>query len=58
VLPTEEVETEANQDNSNAMEANRLNIQIGDTVLTATLVENFSVDALKEALSEGPITVH
>ncbi len=40
------------------IEANRLNITIGDTVLTATLVENSSVDALKEALLEGPITVN
>ena len=40
------------------MEANRLNIQIGDTVLTATLVENSSVEALKEALSEAPISVN
>jgi hypothetical protein len=39
------------------MEANSMNIKIGDTVLTVTLVENSSVDALKEALSEGPITV-
>jgi hypothetical protein len=57
VPSTEEVETEPNQDNSNAMEASSMNIQIGDHVLTATLVENSSVDALKEALSEGPITV-
>ena len=35
-----------------------MNIKIGDNVLTATLVENSSVDALKEALSEGPITVN
>ena len=35
-----------------------MNIQIGDHVLTATLVENSSVDALKQALSEGPITVN
>jgi hypothetical protein len=55
---TEEVETEPNQDNADVMEANRLNIEIGDHVLTATLVENSSVDALKEALSEGPITVN
>ena len=34
-----------------------MNIVIGDTVLTATLVENSSVDALKEALSAGSITV-
>ena len=58
VPPTEEVETDTNQDNSNVMEANSMNINIGDHVLTATLVENSSVDALKEALSEGPITVN
>jgi hypothetical protein len=57
VSPTEEVDTEPNQDNPNAMEVNRMNIEIGDSVLTATLVENSSVEALKEALSEGPITV-
>ena len=39
------------------MEANGVNITIGDTVLTAALVENSSVDALKEMLSEGPITL-
>jgi hypothetical protein len=57
VPPTEEVETDTNQDNSNVMKANSMNITIGDNALTATLVENSSVDALKEALSEGPITV-
>ena len=35
-----------------------MNITIGDNVLVATLVESSSVDALKKALSEGPITVH
>ena len=35
-----------------------MNIKIGDTVLTATLVQNSSVDALKEALSKSPITVN
>ncbi len=35
-----------------------MNIQIGDRVLTATLVENSSVEALKEALAEGPITIN
>jgi hypothetical protein len=58
VPPTEEVETDTNQDTSNVLEANSMNIQIGDNVLTATLVDNSSVDALKEALSEGPITVN
>ncbi|MDX1416966.1 MAG: cyclophilin-like fold protein [Candidatus Promineifilaceae bacterium] len=35
-----------------------MNITIGDNVLTASLVENSSVDALKEVLSEGPITIN
>ena len=55
---TEVVETDPNPDNSNGMEANSMNIQIGDTVLTATLAENSSANALKEALSAGPITVN
>jgi hypothetical protein len=56
-VPPTEVEADTDQDSSNVMEANSMNIEIGDTVLAATLVENSSVDALKEALSEGPITV-
>ena len=35
-----------------------MRIRIGVHVLAATLVENSSVDALKEALSEGPLTVN
>jgi len=58
VPATEAVETGPNPDNSNMIEVNRMNIKIGDKVLTATLAENSSVDALKEALSEGPITVN
>jgi len=58
VPPTEEVETEPDQDNDVLMEINRMNIQIGDTVLTATLADNSSADALKEALSAGPITIN
>jgi len=54
----EAVETDTNQDNSNMMEINLMNIQVGDRVLTATLVQNSSVDALKEALSQGPLTVN
>jgi hypothetical protein len=55
---TEKVETDTSQENNaNVMEANHMNIQIGDHVLTATLVENSSVDALKEALLSGPITI-
>lgn len=41
----------------NETETNTMNIEVGDTVLTATLVDNSSAEALKEALSEAPITV-
>ena len=55
---TEVVETDISQENNaNVMETNHMNIQIGDHVLTATLVENSSVEALKEALLKGPITI-
>lgn len=36
---------------------NRMNITIGNTKLTATWVDNSSVDALKAALSKAPITI-
>ena len=49
---------ETNQENSNVTEVNLMNIQVGDRVLTATLVQNSSVDALKQALSKGPITIN
>lgn len=43
--------------NENYIKTNRMNIQIRDQVLTATLVDNSSADALIKALSEGPITI-
>ncbi len=36
----------------------RMNIKIGERILTATLVDNSSVEALMNALSEGPITIN
>ncbi len=35
----------------------KLSLQIGDTAFTATLAENSSVDALKELLADGPLTL-
>jgi len=58
VPSTGDVETDTNQDNSNVVEANRMNIQVGDKILTASLVQNSSVDALKEALSQNPISIN
>lgn len=39
------------------MKTNMINIQVGDTILTAELSDNSSADALIELLSEGPLTV-
>ena len=57
VLSTEDVEMDTDRDNLSFMEIDYMNILVGETVLTATLFENSSVDALKEALLEGPITI-
>lgn len=35
----------------------KMKIQVGDTVFTAVLADNSSVDALKELMSEGPLTL-
>ena len=37
---------------------NKINIQIGENVLTATLVENSSAEALFAMLEAGPLTIH
>lgn len=34
----------------------KMKIQVGDTVFTATLAENSSVDGLKELMADGPLT--
>jgi hypothetical protein len=39
------------------IKTNSMIIKIGDTVLTATLTDNSSSEALKKALSERPVTV-
>lgn len=36
----------------------KMKIQVGDTIFTATLAENSSVDALKELMADGPLTLN
>lgn len=36
----------------------KMKIQVGDTSFTATLSDNSSVDALKELISDGPLTLN
>jgi hypothetical protein len=57
VTPTLEAVTETIPTNTESVETNIMIIKIGDSELTATLVDNSSTDALKEALSEGPLTI-
>lgn len=54
----EDVNTDQAQDPPTVMETNLMNIQIGNQILSATLVNNSSVAALKEALRNGPITIN
>lgn len=43
--------------NTENTQGNNLSLQIGDTVLTATLEENSSVQALREMLADGPLVI-
>ena len=36
----------------------KMKVQVGDTIFTATLAENSSVDALKELMADGSLTLH
>lgn len=42
---------------SNAEQSNTLNIQAGEISFTASLADNSSAEALKELLSQGPLTI-
>ncbi len=58
---TQELETEAGTvENSEEQEVTemKMKIQVGDTAFTATLAENSSVDALKELMADGPLTLN
>lgn len=51
--------TEAAQENTEQeIEEMKMKIQVGDTTFTATLADNSSVDALKELMADGPLTLN
>lgn len=54
-IKTEESDGENTEQEVTAM---KMKIQVGDTVFTATLAENSSVDALKELMADGPLTLN
>lgn len=56
-VQTEVQPTESMQD-STEQEVTEMKIQVGDTIFTATLAGNSSVDALKELMEDGPLTLN
>ena len=58
-VQTETQPTEAVRENMQQEETEmKMKVQIGDTTFTATLAENSSVNALKELMAEGPLTLN
>ncbi|MDE7270848.1 MAG: hypothetical protein K2N81_10300 [Acetatifactor sp.] len=57
-------ETKSDRENSQQEETEqeetemKMKVQVGDTIFTATLAENSSVDALKELMADGPLTLN
>lgn len=49
--------SEETTDTEDSVQEDTLNIQIGDTVLTAELADNSSAEALADLLSDGPLTL-
>lgn len=45
------------KDTTDENKTNKMKITIGNTVLTATLVDNSSTEALKKVLSKAPLTI-
>ena len=44
--------------NTEQRKEEKMKIQIGDAIFIASLVDNSSVDALKELMRDGPLTLH
>lgn len=49
--------TEGTDSQTDQTEGNTMKITAGDTTFTVTLADNSSVDALKELLAQGPLTI-
>lgn len=51
-------DSEKIKDSEKRKDGEKMKIQVGDTTFTATLAENSSVDALKELMADGPLTLN
>ncbi len=54
IQPTESTKASTEQEATEM----KMKIQVGDTTFTATLAENSSVDALRELMADGPLTLN
>ncbi|MBP3325252.1 MAG: hypothetical protein J6L77_02385 [Coprococcus sp.] len=54
IQPTEAAQESTEQEGTEM----KMKIQVGDTTFMATLAENSSVDALKELMADGPLTLN
>ena len=58
-VQTEIQPTEASRENMQQEETEmKMKVQVGDTVFTATLAENSSVEALKKLMADNPLTLN
>lgn len=58
-VQTEIQSTESPQENTEQeVTEMKMKVQVGDTTFMATLTENSSVDALKELMADGPLTLN
>lgn len=57
-LQTEIPPIESTQEHTEQEAEMKMKLQIGDTAFTATLAKNSSVDALKELMADGPLTLN
>ena len=59
IQPTEKAQENTEQENLEQENVEmKMKIQVGDTTFTATLAENSSVDALKELMEDGSLTLN
>lgn len=57
-LPDQHDTESAQQNTQQEVTEMKMKVQVGDTVFTATLAENSSVDALKGLMADAPLTLH
>lgn len=58
IQQTESTQKNTEQEITKEQETTEMKIQVGETTFWATLAENSSVDALRELMADGPLTLN